>query len=64
MNMLNQVEKKLVKKVNAVLKSEWVRVKNGEAVFQCSKYLAFAIVVLALCLGIAAVVQRIATVHG
>lgn len=60
---LNQIQKRLIKEVNVLLKSEWVRVKDGEAVFQYAKYLAFAIVVVALCLGIAVAAQRIAVIH-
>ena len=45
---LNATEKRLVDETNAVLKSEWRRVKGGECVYQVAKYVALFVVVSAL----------------
>ena len=45
---LNATEKRLVAETNAVLTSEWHRVKRGEPVYQIAKYVALLVVVTAV----------------
>ena len=43
---LNATEKRLVDEANAVLKSEWKRVRKGESSYRFSKYTALTVVVI------------------
>ena len=48
---LNTIERRLVDETASVLKDEWRRVKSGELAYQAAKYLAFALIVVAILYG-------------
>ncbi|TWH71503.1 hypothetical protein LX59_01791 [Azomonas agilis] len=55
---MNRVEKELVAKAQVLLKNEWMRVRNGEAIYHYTKILAFSIVFGALLALVAFVIAK------